>query len=240
MTNEDDFPLHARLEYSGPRAPVYDSAPREYYCTYCFTVLTLLQHEIRVCQALHCIQKAIADRRERIWEIQLSIPRVHGRLREERTELTRQIDRLKQDNSTGQLLAQYESLLFSLNANLKFYAEIDRVDQILALNEQIKELVSRLRRPSFSGPFRRELWERDRGLCYLCHKRIEHWDGLLMHVDHIKARSKGGSDAEHNLRIAHPERNLKKGDRELSARRMQAILRELRKTDAEIARGRLF
>jgi 5-methylcytosine-specific restriction endonuclease McrA len=69
---------------------------------------------------------------------------------------------------------------------------------------------------------------------------IAHWDGAHMHIDHVTPRSKGGSDDVHNLRIAHPACNLKKGDRELSARRMKAILKELQKTDEEIKKGFLF
>jgi 5-methylcytosine-specific restriction endonuclease McrA len=59
-------------------------------------------------------------------------------------------------------------------------------------------------------------------------------------LDHITPRSKGGSDEEHNLRIAHPDCNLKKSDSELDARRMRIVLKELRLSKEEIAKDRLF
>lgn len=121
-----------------------------------------------------------------------------------------------------------------------FNAKNDRVDLILALHEQIRELAKRLARPSFSDDFRRGLWERDGRTCYLCHKEICDWDGAAMHIDHVRPRSQGGSDEVHNLRIAHPTCNLRKGDRALSEPRVKAILEELRRSEQEEAKFKLF
>lgn len=217
-----------------------DSPPKLYLCTYCHAQIFLLPHEIRICQSPWCIECAIADLDKHIFELQLSIPRAHSELLPLKAELAAKIIELDRSAPNSIELAQYKAQLTSLNANLGFHAKNDRVDQIVALQEQIRELAKRSNRPSFSEDFRRELWERDRKVCYLCKKIIASWSGDSMHVDHVRPRSQGGSDEAHNLRIAHPTCNLQKGDRELSERRLQSVLSKLRKTAEEEAKERLF
>ena len=232
--------LGVRLRISRPVAPTHDGEPKKSVCAYCSCQLALLPHEFRVCQSPTCIGKAIADRDERILEIQLSIPRVHSQLFTQKSELEATIVRLEADAPDSKALHQYRAILTSLKANLGFNAKSDLTDQVLDLEREIRELAKRINRPSFLPAFRRELWERDRQTCYLCHKVISDPGGDSMHVDHVRARSEGGSDEAYNLRIAHPLCNLRKGDKELSGRRMEAILRQLRKTAEEEAKERLF
>jgi hypothetical protein len=239
-TDDDEFDLHARLEYCGPREPVHGPGPRKYYCTYCPSVILLRPHEFRLCQSRACIEHAISDRKERIFQIELSIPTMHRKLKDEKHRLEAGIQELESQCPDSPWIVQYQSLLTSLNANINFYAKNACIDRILALQEQIKDLASRLSRPSFSDSYRRELWERDEKKCYLCHKRIKNWDGKHMHVDHVRPRSKGGPDEVDNYRAVHPSCNRTKSDRDLSARRMKAMLKELRKSGEEAAKERLF
>lgn len=239
-TDDDELDLRGRLEYCGPRDPVHGSAPREYYCTYCHSVLLLRPHEGRLCQSRGCIEQAISDRKERIRQIELSIPTVQRKLKDEKRQLEVRIQELEAECPGSPLIHQCQSVLNALNADLNFSAKNTLIDRIFALQEQIKVLAARLSRPSFSDSFRRELWERDGRKCYICHKRIKNWDGTHMHVDHVVPRSKGGSDAVHNLRAVHPSCNRTKSDRDLNVRRMKAILKELRKSDEEAAKERLF
>ncbi len=240
-TTDDDQPsLRDRLRYSGGRKPIPDALPKSYYCTYCLRDLYLLPHEFRLCQTRACIEQAIADRDERVFEIQLSIPGLQTQLVTEKADLLAKISELEALDPRSLTLMQYRAVLSSLNANLGFYAKNQVIDQILALKEQIRELSKRLTRPSFSDEFRRLLWERDRKTCYLCQIEILKWDGDSMHIDHVRTRSQGGSDQGHNLRIAHPLCNLRKGDRALTEKRMKAILEELRRFEDGEAEGKLF
>ncbi len=240
MSNDDDkFDLRARLKYCGPQEAVHGSVPRKYYCTYCLSVLLLRPHEFRLCQARECIEQAISDRKERICEIELSIPTMQRKLKDENRQIKAKIREQESACPDSPLIVQYQSLLTSFNTHL-FYVKNASVDQIIALQKQIEVLASRLSRPSFSDSFRHELWERNGRKCYLCHKGIRNWNGTYMHVDHVVPRSKGGSDAAHNLRAVHPSCNRTKSNRELSARRMKAILKELRKSDEEAEKERLF
>lgn len=54
------------------------------------------------------------------------------------------------------------------------------------------------------------LWERDRGVCHICHLPAERWN---WHMDHIIPISRGGEHSYANTAVAHPGCNLKKGDR---------------------------
>ncbi len=113
MSADDNvLDLHARLEYCGPQEPVYGSSPREYYCTYCFSVLLLRPHEFRLCQSRACIEQAISDRKERIWEIELSIPGLHRELQAEKRQLEATIRDLEaecpESLTTPQSLCQVE------------------------------------------------------------------------------------------------------------------------------------
>lgn len=238
--DDDQLTLVDRLRYSGPSKPSPGAEPKPYYCTYCHRVLHLLPHEFRLCQTRACLENAIADRDDRIFELQLSVPRVLAQLLAEKVDLLAKISDLEARDPQSLTLMQYRAVLSSLNANLGFNAKNQCVDRILTLKEQIRELSTRLSRPSFSDSFRRDLWERDGRTCYLCHVEILHWDGDSMHIDHVRPRSQGGSDEPHNLRTAHPVCNLRKGDRELSEMRMKAILEELRRSEQDEAQDDLF
>jgi 5-methylcytosine-specific restriction endonuclease McrA len=131
-------------------------------------------------------------------------------------------------------------VLVSLERSLAFDAKNVKVDQVLSLESQIKKLSRRLARPTFSDAIRRDLWNRDQRTCYLCTLEITHWNGDSMHIDHVRPRSQGGSDEPHNLRIAQPVCNLRKGDRQLADKRMKAILAELRKTEMDDLKNSLF
>lgn len=53
--------------------------------------------------------------------------------------------------------------------------------------------------------------------CPHCHGTAKHCKGRLTHIDHGKARSKGGVIDASNEQAAHPCCNLKKGDRDTGA-----------------------
>lgn len=239
-SDEDQLTLLDRLRYSAPGKPTADAHPRPYYCTYCYRVVHLLPQEFCLCQTRTCLQQAIVHREQGIFELQLSVPRLQAQLLAEKAALLAKIDELEVQDPHCVALRQYKAVLSSLNANLGFNVKNECVDRIVALHEQIRELSKRLARPSFSDEFRRNLWERDGRTCYLCHKEILDWDGSTMHIDHVRPRSQGGSDEVHNLRIAHPMCNLRKGDRALSAPRLKAILKELGRSEQEEVKFKLF
>ena len=219
--------------YTGPsRARII--ARTALICCCCVPTSSVCVGRERASKAQSLIETSVSG------SCQLAIPRALAQLADEKRRLTSEIEKLETGSPQSLLLAQYRAVLRSVNANLNFHARNNLVDEMLAMESQIKELARRLARPAFSMPLRRELWERDARTCYLCRRPIGHWDGESMHVDHVTPRIKGGSDAPENLRVAHPLCNLKKGDRELRARRMKAILAESRKSEEEKARHRLF
>jgi len=238
--DDDQLSLLDRLRYSAPSKPSEDADPRPYYCTYCLLVVHLLPQEFRLCQTRTCLEQAIVDRENRIFELQLSLPRLHAQLLAEKVDLLAKISELEIQAPQSFTVMQYKALLSSLNANLGFNVKNQCIDRILTLQDQIRELSKRLARPAFSDNFRRDLWERDGRTCYLCHMEIPHWDGCSMHIDHVRPRSQGGSDEAHNLRVAHPPCNLRKGDRALTEPRMKAILEELRRSEQDDAKLNLF
>jgi 5-methylcytosine-specific restriction endonuclease McrA len=52
-----------------------------------------------------------------------------------------------------------------------------------------------------------EIYQRDRGICGLCHKKVAKADRS---IDHILPISLGGADAPHNVQLAHLRCNLSK------------------------------
>lgn len=52
------------------------------------------------------------------------------------------------------------------------------------------------------------VFDRDNGTCYLCGSQVDPTD---WHMDHIHPISKGGSHTYDNVRVTHPECNLRKG-----------------------------
>lgn len=54
------------------------------------------------------------------------------------------------------------------------------------------------------------LWERDGGICHICHEHAERWN---WHMDHIVPISRGGEHSYANTAVAHPGCNLRKGNR---------------------------
>ena len=53
-----------------------------------------------------------------------------------------------------------------------------------------------------------KIWDRDKGVCYLCGSYVTLTAG---HADHVRPLSKGGTHTEDNIRIVHDECNLRKG-----------------------------
>lgn len=70
----------------------------------------------------------------------------------------------------------------------------------------------------------REVWERDRGVCQLCRKKIDwklSWpDRKSMSVDHIIPLSKGGTDEAVNVQAAHLGCNCRKCNKLGSQKRL--------------------
>ncbi len=57
------------------------------------------------------------------------------------------------------------------------------------------------------------LFERDKGICYLCRKAV---DPGSWHADHVVPLSRGGDHSMANLRVTHPHCNSRKGSRLVS------------------------
>ena len=53
------------------------------------------------------------------------------------------------------------------------------------------------------------LWPRQGGMCGICHRPL----GGEVHIDHIIPKSRGGSDDDANLQLAHAQCNLAKSDK---------------------------
>jgi hypothetical protein len=60
----------------------------------------------------------------------------------------------------------------------------------------------------FSARLRQQIIDRDGYRCALCNLDVEPDD---VHIDHIKPRSRGGSDHPDNLQVTHSACNLRKG-----------------------------
>lgn len=56
----------------------------------------------------------------------------------------------------------------------------------------------------------KEIWERDKGICYLCGNPVQ-WEDH--HFDHVIPLSRGGPHSKDNIRVTHAKCNLKKGNR---------------------------
>lgn len=63
------------------------------------------------------------------------------------------------------------------------------------------------RRERIGSSLRAAVYQRDRGLCQLCGKRV----GFLFHCDHVKPVAFGGSTILSNLRLACSSCNTKRG-----------------------------
>jgi hypothetical protein len=77
---------------------------------------------------------------------------------------------------------------------------------------------ARLRRATKVAPeaefiSREAVWERDRGICYLCEAACDPAD---WHLDHVVPLARGGSHVYNNVAVTHPGCNLSKGTRLLS------------------------
>lgn len=58
------------------------------------------------------------------------------------------------------------------------------------------------------APLRQQIWERDKGICGICHEPVSFED---MEIDHVFPRSHGGPDDPENLQAAHEPCNRRKG-----------------------------
>jgi len=66
-----------------------------------------------------------------------------------------------------------------------------------------------LKRGVFVEPVSRaEVFERDRGICHLCGKKV---DPKNWHLDHIVPLSQGGEHSYRNVAVSHPRCNDSKG-----------------------------
>ena len=70
------------------------------------------------------------------------------------------------------------------------------------------------KRKAISKAVRRQVYERDGGICYLCALPIP--DGARFDVDHEIARELGGADDISNYRPAHPECHRLKSKRDVA------------------------
>ena len=61
---------------------------------------------------------------------------------------------------------------------------------------------------------RHRIYDRDKGICYLCGDLVDPTD---FHIDHFIPISRGGPNSEENLRLTHPICNSVKSDRMPSA-----------------------
>jgi 5-methylcytosine-specific restriction endonuclease McrA len=65
-----------------------------------------------------------------------------------------------------------------------------------------------------SEPYDRlEIYDRDQGICHLCHEFVE-WDDFS--IDHLIPISKGGPDTPANVATSHLRCNLSRGNRPLN------------------------
>ena len=58
-----------------------------------------------------------------------------------------------------------------------------------------------------------QLVGKQKGICPLCKSALPLHNHLLMDIDHILPKSKGGADVADNLQVVHSSCNLRKGDR---------------------------
>lgn len=64
------------------------------------------------------------------------------------------------------------------------------------------------RESNWRNKTRHYLDARDNGICGICHKPVNVWKA---HIEHKIPASKGGSDNDGNLQLAHPYCNKRKG-----------------------------
>ena len=76
------------------------------------------------------------------------------------------------------------------------------------LKRRIKMRRQQDNRFTISDEMRAILYQRDNGYCLLCHKLLENWK--TAHVDHLTPVSKGGSNHQNNLCLAHAQCNKEK------------------------------
>lgn len=60
------------------------------------------------------------------------------------------------------------------------------------------------KRPAMSKSSRLRIWEREKGVCYLCGKKVqanEKWD-----AEHVRAWELYKDDSDENIRVAHKEK----------------------------------
>lgn len=67
---------------------------------------------------------------------------------------------------------------------------------------------------------RKQIYERDKGICHLCKKHVEFEDSTL---DHVVPRSLNGSNKDNNLKIAHDRCNNERGNLPLDIYEKQKV-----------------
>lgn len=68
-----------------------------------------------------------------------------------------------------------------------------------------------MQRAGVTKKLRRQIFRRDKGICYLCGRPI----GGIFHLEHKLALANGGDNSPKNLGIAHPLCTLRKGKKML-------------------------
>lgn len=106
----------------------------------------------------------------------------------------------------------------SNRAKVNAYKELSRKRNLPKYADKENRRRARIKQNGVEFYSRLEVFDRDRGLCYICLKSIDilkHWpDPKSFSVDHIIPISKGGADKMDNVRSTHLICNVKKSNRE--------------------------
>lgn len=196
--------------------------------------------DFRICHKPACIEATLADRIQKISEIERSIDDFRLLHDKETKRKIEEIEALKAEGARSAIVTQYEQFLAQWKECGRSQGVISRYNHMIWLQAEVEEIARLLNRPTFDEEYRRWIWERDNKTCYLCHRAIQDWTSEHMHIDHVYPRAKGGSDREHNLRAAHPQCNLKKSDNELGSRKMRATIKQLQDCQEDNSKGMLF
>lgn len=89
-----------------------------------------------------------------------------------------------------------------------------------------RDPVEQTKRPAMSKSRRLRIWEREKGICYICGKKVqanEKWD-----AEHVRAWELYKDDSDENIRVAHKEKCHKE--------KTDSDLKIMRKADRQAGR----
>lgn len=86
--------------------------------------------------------------------------------------------------------------------------------------ERVMRRRARKKRTRIGWVSYKRIWERDRGMCYICGQRVDRKD---CHFDHVIPLSKGGAHAEYNIAVTHQWCNQKKSARVMKYEQEQLL-----------------